>query len=370
MFFASGCSHQKSKNKFAHIVEHKKTIFHNWHFDLKGDRFDNYHSFESALPGTNFNGDTVCAGSSGSLFYCFNSLYGRKLWQFQAEGSISSEASFFENMVYFGDDKGYLYAMDYSSGQELWRYSSGGEITRKPVIKNGTLYFANQVGKIVALEADSGKWLWHYQAPSVNKMTIYGYAQLTFYENYIYAGFSQGMLCKLDASDGSLVWKKALPGEGRFRDIDIKPKIYDAHLFVSVHSLGIYRISHKDGEVKETFPFKGITAFTIDRGWLYLGNSDGQVKTVDIDSRRPQWVFKLNQGTINSLQIYNNILLAGTSENGLFLLDKEYGTFMDRFYTGSGIYGSTVNKHQIYLISNQGILYSLRLDSPYGRLQK
>jgi outer membrane protein assembly factor BamB len=116
-----------------------------------------------------------------------------------------------------------LYALDANFGNVVWQFKTEGPIMSSPAVADGAVYFSSQ-------EPTSG--------------AIY----------------------KLDANNGGLIWRKAVPYEWQFtggNDMLGSPSVADGMVFASSNMRAIYGINAETGEIVWTFTDPAATEFIV-----------------------------------------------------------------------------------------------------------
>jgi len=132
-----------------------------WAFDIKLKKFrDN-----SPTIGT----DGIIYFSSEDKTICaLDGRSGKKLWEFQAKGEISTLPVIgLNDMVYVGTEGGKYYALNGQTGQNLWEFKTSGPNyaleCRPPVIGNDGMIYGSNNQSLYALDGQTGKLFWEFK---------------------------------------------------------------------------------------------------------------------------------------------------------------------------------------------------------------
>ena len=85
-------------------------------------------------------------------------------------------------------------------------------------------------GKVTALDFKNGKFIWEYTS-TLPSLSLRGTSQPVFDKNFIYIGFANGNLAKIESRSGVVQWEipitvsKASSEIERVIDVDSKPAI-------------------------------------------------------------------------------------------------------------------------------------------------
>lgn len=91
-------------------------------------------------------------GDDAGIFYAFDALTGKPLWQYQADGPITAAPLVLADRVYFGDEGGYLYALKCKTGGLIRKINLGAPIKVNPVYAEGLLFVRTHDGLLHAIQ--------------------------------------------------------------------------------------------------------------------------------------------------------------------------------------------------------------------------
>ena len=120
---------------------------------------------------------------------------------------------------------GNVFCLEKSSGEILWQYSTEGEILAPPATDGDIVAIQNIDGRVTAVDLDTGKFRWDYRSVIPN-LTLRGTSEPSFYEGFLFVGFSNGNLAKIEPRSGVTQWEipittsKETSEIGRIVDID------------------------------------------------------------------------------------------------------------------------------------------------------
>jgi outer membrane protein assembly factor BamB len=145
-------------------------------------------------------------GPSGTGFalYALNADTGAFLWKYQTEPIFGSPAV--ANGVVYASDPGTLYAVDANTGALIWQFAVSTGQYCSPTVANNVVYIAAgdplSKNNIHAVNAQTGKQIWAYQTTGTPFNTV------AVANGVLYSNSSDGSVYALDATTGSLIWKK------------------------------------------------------------------------------------------------------------------------------------------------------------------
>ena len=152
--------------------------------------------------------------------WAVNAETGRIVWQISATPSASNVLGAPAPVVtpelsIFAFGSGDLVATFKRGGLRRWDASVAGQrvgratsrivdVTGSPVVVGNRIYVGNHSGRTVALDTDTGERLWTLKEGAVGQVWPAG--------DSLFSVTDLSELARIDASDGSLIWKVKLPG--------------------------------------------------------------------------------------------------------------------------------------------------------------
>jgi len=95
-------------------------------------------------------------------FRAFDAITGDLVWEFSADGSVTSSAAIANGIVYFGCNDNNIYALDASNGALIWNVTTGGRVQSSPAVADGVVYFGSNDNYTYAVDASTGDLLWSF----------------------------------------------------------------------------------------------------------------------------------------------------------------------------------------------------------------
>ena len=144
--------------------------------------------------------------------------------------------------------------------QQVWRYQtsgSPGSIKASPILMNGILYLTAP-DHLWAIDARTAKELWHYQHPA-NKAFHIGHRGAAVYKDTVYLTTPDCHLIAFDAKTGKIKWDVIIADSKKGYWSTNAPLIVRNHVLVGV-----------SGD---------------------FDNVPGQLKSVDAETGKTQWIF-------------------------------------------------------------------------------
>ncbi len=159
-------------------------------------------------------GGRVFVGAMNGSMTALNVADGSVAWSFGA-GPIAHTAAYANGRVFFGSLDGYVYALNAGTGALIWKAQTGGPVYAAPALAGGTVYIGSTAGRFFAFDAATGAARWSYPPGNARLHTAFtGAAALAPDGSRVYVGNEDLYARALDATTGTLIWQRQLPGVG------------------------------------------------------------------------------------------------------------------------------------------------------------
>lgn len=150
----------------------------------------------------------VYVASRDKTLYALDLATGKEQWHAQTQDLMTATPALYRDLVLFADYKGAVQAVGASDGKAHWSYDAHLPVAGDLVVDADRVFVGSRTYDLIALDAASGKELWkHYywfswiESPPVVR------------DGVVYTGSSDGVgVFAIDARDGKLRWKAAVPG--------------------------------------------------------------------------------------------------------------------------------------------------------------
>jgi alcohol dehydrogenase (cytochrome c) len=141
--------------------------------------------------------------------------------------------------------------------KEVWRFQASGGIKGTPILSNGVIYVTT-TDNLWAIDARTARELWHYTHPRSNAFSI-GHRGVAVYKDSVYLTTRDAKLIAFNAKDGTIKWNVTIADSNRGYWSTNAPLVVRNHVMVGV-----------SGD---------------------FDNVPGQLKSVDADTGKTQWIF-------------------------------------------------------------------------------
>lgn len=185
------------------------------------------------------------------------------IWKLNIENGAEPSASLINDRLFIGASNGQFYSIDANTGKVLWTFPTRIETLSEPLLNEGVLYVMTGNNTLYALDATNGKQLWLYSRQDSSSLSIRGGSKPAFKQGTVYAGFSDGAVVALLASNGSVKWEKQLSKNKKFRDLNSDPLLENEFLYIMGYDDQFYCLRSATGELVWKFDKGG---YGIDHG--------------------------------------------------------------------------------------------------------
>jgi parallel beta-helix repeat protein len=231
------------------------------------------------------DGKVFASDWDGRHYYCLDEETGGLLWKFNVGSYAQSVPAVADGKVYLSD-WGTMYCL-YMNGTEIWRHTisgdwaEGGNFCGSPTVSDGVVYAGTYNfygdGSLSALDATDGTLLWSKAIQRTDSTPVVAYGNV--YITGGCTGYSGKQTYCFDATDGSLIWTTD-PAEA-IGGWTCSAAVADGKVFVGKPGgyfdyTGSYALDAFTGDVIWSYPAGGASpavadgiVFTIGEGRVY-----------------------------------------------------------------------------------------------------
>jgi outer membrane protein assembly factor BamB len=324
----------------------------------------------------------VYVGSQDKNVYCLDARNGRLVWNYLTGARIKSSPAVVDGKVYIGPDDGYVYCLDAVNGSVVWMGYAGGyvdvhldSVTRlssSPAVVDEKVYVGALDANVYCFDAYSGNLTWNYttagpisSSPAVVDGAVYIVSQEP----------SSAGLYKLDASDGTRLWKLEIPYKviaERGTDMHASPVVADGLVFAAANKDRYYAVDAETGDIVWVYD---VTMGTESGGGFLVGSMsyhDGNLFVVDqffvtclkAEDGTPLWKSWLGGEIYVSPTYADGKIYVATDRRAFYVLNASDGDRLSYFATGSSCWSSpSIYEGRVYIGNQDWNVYCLD-DSP------
>jgi outer membrane protein assembly factor BamB len=156
-------------------------------------------------------------GDNNKYFYAVDLATFKIKWSIRANGAILSTPLIASNIVFFGDTYKGFYALNINDGSVAWTKDLTGTES-SPSFLDGNVYVGNKNGTLFCFEAKTGKEIWAFS----NSTEIQGGPSITS-EGIIFGNVNGGVYC-VDKTKGTQKWQYKIDTRLGFKNVATNAK--------------------------------------------------------------------------------------------------------------------------------------------------
>ncbi|MGE5681091.1 MAG: PQQ-binding-like beta-propeller repeat protein [Bacillota bacterium] len=292
--------------------------------------------------------DKVYSSSANGILTCFD-LNGKKLWEFNTNGTICSRPVIAENILAVGTVRGDLYTIDANKGSIIQTVGLGETITSQLITidykGDKLLIEGSKPGKVIIVGTSSGKMLCydlHTLDPIWENNTAKGMieTQPLFAENKLVYGSWDGYLNCIDARSGVLIWRWTGNKNFYYSPAACTPVTDGKNVFVVTPDKFTASVDLLLGKTKwRKDNFQGWESIGIsnDRTKLFVKGYTDKFYIVSADNGKiiKEINMKFGLDTTPNIPLdYNNNILFGSKDGYVYLIRPDY-SYQPLIFTGT-----------------------------------
>ena len=222
---------------------------------------------------------------------------GKRIWNKKLNLDISTGITLGFNKLLLSSSNGEVFCLSKDSGEIIWQYSTSGEVLSPPATNGDIVAIQNIDGRVTAVDLDTGEFRWDYRSVIPN-LTLRGTSEPSFNEGFLYVGFANGNLAKIEPRSGVTQWEipittsKETSEIGRIVDIDGNFVFSSGIAFVATFQGDIAALDSRSGR----FIWKEKTSTANDllssRGKIIVVDEKDQVLAYSQNSGNLEWLNK------------------------------------------------------------------------------
>jgi outer membrane protein assembly factor BamB len=169
-------------------------------------------------------------------------------WKFQTGHQVESSPAVAYGKVYVGSNDHNLYCLDAQSGTLKWKYLTNNKVQSSPAVLDGKVYTGPEDGNIYCLDAETGSLKWKTEVSDL----YYAWLGQGAWQprsspcvtnGKLYVGHVDGNVFCIDITDGSPIWKTALP-----KSILSSPAVVNGYCYIGCEDSHLYKLNAETGE--------------------------------------------------------------------------------------------------------------------------
>ncbi len=371
----SGCANLNPLNWFSddevnppaelEDFQRQVTLRRDWSVSVGNGQGDIYNELVPAL-----DGNTIYAVSENGTVVAVDVASGDLRWRTRLDVTVTGGVGAGNGMVMLGTQDAEIVVLNQDDGSERWRGPVTSEVLAAPQT-NGDIVVAQTVdSKLIALDVETGQRRWIYETTQP-PLTLRGTSQpLITSVGTVVAGFSNGTLVAVNASDGVYRWEErvAVP-EGRYDierviDVDGDLLLDGNRILASSYQGNLMAFDAISGRI--VWGMEASSYHGMDQGFgnIYYCNDRSHIVAVRDNSEDVVWQNEaLQYRAVSAPKTVNNYLAVGDFEGYVHLLSQIDGSIVGRTQVDNdGIRANLLSRgNRLFVYGNSGRLVSLTL---------
>ncbi|MEQ8857774.1 MAG: outer membrane protein assembly factor BamB [Pseudomonadales bacterium] len=272
--------------------------------------------------------------------------------------------------VLVGTTLGEVVALSAADGSEAWRSEVGSEVLAAPVAGARLVFVRTIDGRLLALERDDGSIRWSFDN-QVPVLTLRGTSTPVYSDGVVYAGFDNGMVAAVRASNGEPVWQhRVMLPEGRSElermvDVDSTPLLSGGILYVAAYQGRLKALRASDGSLLWEREISSHVDLAEGYGHVYVVDDDDVITAIDQRNADELWKQEgLFRRRLSGPIAFSNYLVVADGDGYLHVLAQSDGRFLGRIKVdGDGVRSRPLVEDQLfYVLGNSGRLRALSVE--------
>jgi outer membrane protein assembly factor BamB len=227
----------------------------------------------------------------------------RPLWTSGVGRAVRGSPALGETVIVVGAADRVVALLDRATGQALWRVRVGGTIHGGPLLDGDRVFVATEAApdaRIYALRLRDGSRLWSTGTASV-------VAPLALDGDTLYAATETGLVLRLAAEDGRVIWRRQLAGAVRSGPVPTRHGVA-----VATTSDSLFLLDRASGAIhaRRALPGAVLATPALDGQRLYLGTTAGHVLAVDLPVLGIAWDLRVGDAVYGALAIARDTVYA------------------------------------------------------------
>lgn len=337
-----------------------------WRVDVGNGQGQQYNRLQPAI-----EADSIYVAANNGQVRALELETGRQIWRNNLDFEITGGVGLGSSRIFLGTSNATLIALDKASGEFLWETDTSSEVLSVPAAQGNVVVVQSIDSRLAGYNVESGERLWIYEN-TVPALTIRGTSSPLIVDNFVLAGFDNGILVSVALNNGTLNWDSRITiptGRSeieRLTDVDA-----DLHLnagSVLVPSLHGYlsMLDVATGQIQWRVEESSLVGASTGFGNIYIADERGHVKAYRRGAQNQQiWVNdQLDLRQVSAPVSFNNYVAVGDFEGYLHLLSQVDGHFVGRYRVDSDGLRSIQSRNGIlYAYGNGGDLVALSIEA-------
>ena len=296
-------------------------------------------------------------------------LTGDLIWEKSFNDQISAGLGYGFESIFFATENGKIISLNAKSGEKIWESRVNGEVLSSPSTNGLIVAVQSSNGKITALDFNDGNFKWEYQS-TVSPLSLRGTSKPVFDKKFIYVGFGNGNLVKIESRTGVVQWEVPVTVSDGVSEIE---RMIDVEAMPVISPNGLAYAVTFQGDLSAVEIVQGRTVWrssassTKDilhtKNKTYIVDSEDLIKSYDGIKGNSLWNlddFKLRK--LSSPKKFKDHMIVGDYEGYLHAVNLNNGEIEGRFRpSNQAIYEIYIFNDFLYVLDESGKISALKI---------
>ncbi len=294
---------------------------------------------------------------------------GDLIWEKRFNDQISAGLGYGFESIFFATENGKIISLNAKSGEKIWESKVNGEVLSSPSTNGLIVAVQSSNGKITALDFNDGNFKWEYQS-TVSPLSLRGTSKPVFDKKFIYVGFGNGNLVKIESRTGVVQWEVPVTVSDGVSEIE---RMIDVEAMPVISPNGLAYAVTFQGDLSAVEIVQGRTVWrssassTKDilhtKNKTYIVDSEDLIKSYDGIKGNSLWSlddFKLRK--LSSPKRFKDHMIVGDYEGYLHAINLNNGEIEGRFRpSNQAIYEIYAFNNFLYVLDESGKISTLKI---------
>jgi outer membrane protein assembly factor BamB len=315
------------------------------------------------------DGDTLYLTDIKGTVSAVQLASGNVNWHTRLKAGASAGAAAGQDTVYVPTLDGGLFALSQAQGKVLWHVTLPDQSNTVPTYDHGKLFVKTIDDKLLALDAGTGQILWTYDEGGT-QLQLLGSSSAAVSGNTVIAGFSDGKINAVSASNGQLLWQDTVAIPKGFNDVAqmigvfADPIIEDNRVYAVSYHGTLSAIDLHSGQLIWQQPLSSFDNMALSQSAIFVADTNGNISAYDKRQGKLLWRQTALKGReLSGVALDGDTLVIGDQAGTLHWLSVTQGQFVASAQLGKSALAvqPMVIGNNVLVLSQSGDLFLLRL---------
>ncbi len=293
-----------------------------------------------------------------------------RFWKSKDRAFVTSGVGGTDDLVLIGTERGEVVALNSATGSEVWRARVSSEVLAPPAVNDEVVVLQAVDGKLTALDRNSGERLWSYDT-QVPILTLRGTSAPVLAGPLAVAGFANGRLSVLNASQGNVLWEqRVMLPQGRSElerivDVDSTPLVADNIVYAASFQGRLKAMRLNDGRTLWEHDISTYQPLARGFGYIYVVDESDHLLAIDETTGVDVWEQPaLHLRRITAPVAFSSFVAVGDADGYVHVFAQSDGRPVARRKVGGGgVIGQMLEAGGVlYGQTRNGSLFAVRIE--------